>query len=219
MICDDRYTLLTNSEPMRTTIHPASEAIRMAIDEHLQVVAALDALIPDIERVAAAMISCLRSGGKILWMGNGGSAADSQHLAAELVGRFRRERRGLASIALTVDSSILTAIGNDYGFDSVFERQVEALCRSGDVVVGITTSGNSPNILGAMRKARRLGAVTVGLTGGSGGALMAESDLCLVVPSGITARVQEAHILIGHVVCDRVEEALVGEEAGDVRHT
>jgi D-sedoheptulose 7-phosphate isomerase len=196
----------------QTVVSPAA-SLQRAIVEHTRVIRDLESLNPRIDEAAAQMIECLRSGGKVCWMGNGGSAADSQHLAAELVGRFVRERRGLASIALTTDSSILTAIGNDYGFDAVFARQVEALCRPGDVLVGITTSGNSPNVVAAMRRARDIGGVfRIGMTGESGGALRDESELLLAVPATVTARVQEAHLFLGHHLCDLVEAALAADE-------
>lgn len=169
----------------------------------------LHRLVPQIQRVAERMVATLRQGGVIYWLGNGGSAADCQHLAAELVGRYTRERRGLASVALTTDTSILTAVGNDYGYDTIFARQVEALCRPGDLVVGITTSGNSPNVLLAMTRARELGAFTVGLAGRDGGRLKEGVDECLIVSSPVTARVQEGHILIGHILCDLVEAAMM----------
>ena len=181
--------------------------ISNTLREHTEVIQALAALQPDIERLARRMSACLQEGGKICWMGNGGSAADSQHLAAELVGRFTRERQGLASIALTTDTSILTAVGNDYGYEAVFARQVEALCTARDVVVGISTSGNSPNVLRALEVAQELGAYTVGLTGGDGGQMAECADQCLIVPSRTTARIQEAHLLIGHILCDWVEAA------------
>jgi D-sedoheptulose 7-phosphate isomerase len=174
--------------------------------DHQSTIASLSSMIPLIRSVARRMSATIRNGGKILWMGNGGSAADSQHLAAEFVGRFTRERRALAAMALTTDSSILTAVGNDYGYDAVFVRQVEALCAPLDTVVGISTSGNSPNILLAMAAARRLGAFTVGFSGRDGGQLATSVDLCLTVPSPVTARIQEAHILIGHILCDWVEQ-------------
>ncbi|MBF0135386.1 MAG: D-sedoheptulose 7-phosphate isomerase [Magnetococcales bacterium] len=170
---------------------------------------AVRGLIPDLTRAAAEMTRAIRSGGKILWMGNGGSAADSQHLAAELVGRFSRERRALAALALTTDTSILTALGNDYGFDTIFARQVEALLRPEDVVVGISTSGNSPNVLAGMQTARRLGGFTIGFSGHAGGLLREAVDLCLTVPSQVTARIQEGHILIGHLLCDWVEASIM----------
>ena len=133
----------------------------------------------------------------MFWCGNGGSAADCQHLAAELVGRFRRERKGLPSIAFTTDSSVLTSIGNDYGYDHMFARQVEALCRPGDLLVGISTSGNSPNVCAAISKAREIGTYTFAMTGESGGRLATVADISLQVPSSHTARVRESHILVG----------------------
>lgn len=159
-----------------------------------------------ILRVASYMMDALERGNKVIFMGNGGSAADAQHLAAELVGRFTRERKGLPAIALTTDTSILTAIANDYGYDQVFSRQVEALAQKGDVVVGISTSGNSPNILKAMAEAGNKGCILIGFSGGKGGKLYENTDLCITVPSVVTARIQEMHILIGHVLCDIVEE-------------
>jgi D-sedoheptulose 7-phosphate isomerase len=176
---------------------------------HIAVIRGLDPMAQDIVQLGERAWRCLAGGGRLFWMGNGGSAADSQHLAAELVGRFERERSGLASIALTTDSSILTSVSNDYGFESVFSRQVSALCRPGDMLLGLSTSGNSANVLRAMECAAGLGVYRVGLTGGSGGALRQQSDLCLVVPSANTARIQEAHILIGHLLCDIVERHAV----------
>lgn len=183
--------------------------IETTIQEHLDVVDGIRALAPAIADVARCVSECLDKGGKVLWMGNGGSAADSQHLAAELVGRYTRERRGLASIALTTDTSILTAVGNDYGYDKIFSRQVDALCQPGDVVVGLSTSGKSPNVIEALELARQRQATTVGLTGGDGGAMRELVDHCLVVPSQVTARIQEAHILIGHMICDWAEAQVV----------
>jgi len=181
--------------------------------EHLDAIGQLAPMAGQIEQVAEQMIACLRGGGRIFFMGNGGSAADSQHLAAEFVGRFQLERQPLPSIALTTDTSVLTAIANDYGYESVFERQIAGLARPGDVIVGISTSGNSGNVLRGIAKARELGAYTVGMTGGKGGALVAACDDCLCVPSPRAARIQEAHILIGHALCELVEETLaeIGE--------
>jgi D-sedoheptulose 7-phosphate isomerase len=159
-----------------------------------------------ILRLASCMIDALENGRKVFFMGNGGSAADAQHLTAELVGRFTRERQGLPAIALTTDTSILTAIANDYGYDQIFSRQIEALAQDGDVVVGISTSGNSPNILKAMEAASNKGCILVGFAGNKGGKLYENTDLCITVPSLVTARIQEMHILIGHVLCDIVEE-------------
>ncbi len=183
--------------------------VQQTLAAHVEVIQALSALAAPIIELAERACACLAGGGRVFWMGNGGSAADSQHLAAELVGRFQRERPGLASIALTTDSSILTSIGNDYGFDSIFARQVEALCRPGDLLIGLSTSGNSSNVLRAMETGRTLGVERAGLTGGTGGRLCALVDCCLVVPSDNTARIQEAHVLIGHLLCDLIERRTV----------
>lgn len=184
------------------------------IDDHMATIGNLRGHSADIERIGALMITCLTSGGCVFWLGNGGSAADSQHLAAELVGRFERERAGIASIALTTDSSALTAIGNDCGFDRVFARQVEALCRPQDLVIGISTSGDSPNVLRAIETARTRGIKTAGLSGYDGGQLRGLVDACLVAPSRNTARIQEAHILVGHILCDMVESHVARQGSG-----
>jgi D-sedoheptulose 7-phosphate isomerase len=181
------------------------EIFESAIAEHLEVVSELARQKNVVETIALAMTGALLGGGKVLWCGNGGSAADCQHLAAEMVGRFRRERRGLPSIALTTDSSILTAVANDYGYQCVFSRQVEALARPGDVLVGISTSGSSQNVVMALEQGRSMGVTTVALTGAGGGKLGVIADHTLAVPSTETARIQEAHILIGHMLCDWVE--------------
>jgi D-sedoheptulose 7-phosphate isomerase len=154
------------------------------------------------------MAECLRGGGRVLAFGNGGSAADAQHLAGELVGRFRRDRAALSAIALTTDSSVVTAIGNDMGYESVFRRQVEAHGRPGDVAVGITTSGRSPNVVQALQVARERGLVTMGLTGGGGGRLAGAVDYLIDVPHADTARIQEVHAMVVHVLCQVVEEAM-----------
>lgn len=168
-------------------------------------------LLSLIAEVAKLCAQRLKAGNKILIAGNGGSAADAQHVAAEFVGRFKRERRGLPAIALTTDTSLLTAVANDYGYDVVFKRQVEALGLGGDVFIGITTSGNSPNVLAAVEAAKAQGLITVGLTGGAGGQLKERCDHCIVVPSADTPRIQESHILIGHILCDRVDAILFGD--------
>jgi len=163
----------------------------------------------EIERVLAQgadMAERLKRGGRILVCGNGGSAADAQHFAAELSGRYVKERRALAGIALTVDTSALTAIGNDYGFDQVFSRQVEAYGRPGDVLVGISTSGNSPNVIKAVEAAKGLGLHTIGLLGRDGGKLKDLCDEALVVPSSVTARIQELHLMIYHFWCEAIDE-------------
>lgn len=154
------------------------------------------------------MTRAILAGKKVLWCGNGGSAADSQHLAAEFMGRFRRERCAFPSIALTTDTSILTAIGNDYGYERVFQRQVEALCAKGDVLVGISTSGSSKNVCAALQTARQIGAFTVAFTGQSGGEIAAIADVALRIPSKDTARIQEGHMLCGHMLCDWVERCV-----------
>jgi D-sedoheptulose 7-phosphate isomerase len=168
----------------------------------------LYSLQPDVERGAALIASSLLQGGKLLLMGNGGSAADCQHLAAEFTGRFRQERRPLAALALTTDTSALSCIGNDYGFEYVFARQLEALARPGDCVIGISTSGRSPNVLRALLKARELGLSRIALTGRDGGDMLPLCDLNIVVPHHDTARIQEAHIFIGHSWCEMVEQAV-----------
>ncbi len=183
--------------------------IQKTLDEHQSVIRDLQLLAPKITEIAKGLADCIRRGGKILWMGNGGSAADCQHMAAELVGRFSRERQAIASIALTTDTSILTALGNDYGFDTVFARQIEALCQPGDVVVGISTSGNSMNVIHGIRKARQIGALTVGFTGRDGGKLAGEVELCLSAPSSDTPRIQESHTLMAHIICDWIEADVV----------
>ncbi len=158
--------------------------------------------------VGGKIAEALAAGGKVLAFGNGGSAADAQHLAAELVGRFRRERPGLAALALSTDPSVLTALANDYGFEAVFRRQVEALGRPGDVAFAISTSGRSPNVLEALRAARARGLVTVGLTGGGGGSLRPLVDYMIDVPHADTQRIQEVHAMVVHVLCQAVEEAI-----------
>jgi D-sedoheptulose 7-phosphate isomerase len=165
-------------------------------------------LAPAIAEMAGLISAALANGSKLLVMGNGGSAADSQHFVAEIVGRFKMERRALPAIALSTDTSILTAVGNDYGFESIFSRQVEALAAPGDVVVGLSTSGNSPNVLKALNEARQRGCRTIGLLGKDGGSIRTACDLALVVPSTDTPRIQEGHITIIHIVCDLVEKAL-----------
>lgn len=159
-------------------------------------------------KVAGVMAKALRSGNKVLFFGNGGSAADAQHLAAELTGRFLKERPSLAGLALTTNSSSITALGNDYGYKTIFARQIEGLARRGDVAVGISTSGNSPNVLKAIAAARRRKVITVGMAGAKGGKLAAAVDYCIRIPSDSTPRIQEAHILAGHVLCEIIEQEL-----------
>jgi len=183
------------------------ERIEDAIRQSIRAKEALLAEAPDvIERAAASMIESLRAGGKILVFGNGGSAADSQHMAAELVGRYKMERGALAAIALTTNTSTLTAVGNDYGYEAVFSRQVEALGRAGDVAVGISTSGNSANVIEAVKKAKSMGLKTVCIVGGDGGRLKAAADIAIIVRSKDTPRVQESHITVIHILCELIEE-------------
>jgi len=181
------------------------EFLQAELAAHQATFKKLNAMLPQISAVAECLRDCLKRGNKILLMGNGGSAADSQHIAAEIVGRYKRERRGLPAIALTTDTSILTSIGNDYGFEFIFSRQVEALCNPSDVVIGISTSGNSVNVVRGIETAKQIGAVTVALTGGSGGKLTTLCDYNLTIPSSDTPRIQEAHIFIGHNLCGLME--------------
>ncbi len=161
-----------------------------------------------LEAATKACIVCMQSGGKILLAGNGGSAADAQHIAGEFVSRFAFDRPGLPAIALTVDTSILTAIGNDYGYEKLFTRQIQALGNKGDVFIGYSTSGKSPNIIGAFEEARRKGLVCIGLTGNRGGSMLELCDHLLAVPSSDTPKIQEGHLVLGHILCGLVEQAL-----------
>ena len=170
--------------------------------------------IPLILRGADMLVSCITSGNKILIFGNGGSAADAQHIAAEFVNRFQIERPPLAALALTTDTSIITSIGNDYNFDEIFSKQVQALGKKDDVAIGISTSGSSKNVIRAIRAAEKIGMYTIGLTG-RGGELAQCADLVFAVKSDITARIQEAHITLGHILCDLVERILFPEKFGN----
>ena len=170
-------------------------------------------LIPVMERATRLMIEALERGNKIFFFGNGGSAADSQHLAAELVGKmFIEGRRALPAIALTTDSSNLTALGNDFGFETVFSRQIEALGKKGDVAIGITTSGQSPNVLAAVKTARGMGLQTIGFIGKDGGKLKGLVDIAIIVPSDSTQRIQESHITIGQILCELIEAHFAGSK-------
>ena len=184
----------------------AEDIIRASIAAHTKLLAQSGL----IEQVAARLTEVLRAGGTIYVMGNGGSAADAQHMAGELLGRFMMERPGLRCVALSTDTSTKTSVANDYGFDSVFARQVQALVKAGDAVIGISTSGNSPNVNAAVAEARKRGALTVALTGKDGGALARDCELAIVVPSDVTPRIQEAHGTIIHILCGLIEEALFG---------
>jgi len=170
--------------------------------------AVIDQLVPQIEQTAKLMITALKSGNKILFFGNGGSAADSQHLAGELIGRFLKERRSLPAIALTTDSSILTCLGNDYGFETIFSRQIEGLAKPGDIAFGLSTSGNSVNVIKALEKAKTMNCKTIALLGGTGGKIADIVDIAIIVPSQQTPRIQESHITIGHILCKLIESEL-----------
>jgi D-sedoheptulose 7-phosphate isomerase len=170
-------------------------------------------LVTTIAKVSEILVASLRQGNKVVLFGNGGSAADAQHIAAEFVGRFAFDRPALPALAFSVNTSCVTAIGNDYGFDQVFSRQVEALARAGDVAIGISTSGNSPNVLNALLAARKMGLRTIGLTGAGGGALAKSAEFCICVPSKETPRIQECHILIGHIISELVEREIFHEES------
>ena len=166
-----------------------------------------------LNTILGVLIQALGAGKKVILFGNGGSAADSQHIAAELVSRFRRDRKALPAIALTTDTSILTSIGNDYGFENIFSRQIEALGQEGDVAVAISTSGNSPNVIKAIRAARERGLTTIGFTGEDGGSLKEVADICFQVPSRNTARIQEAHITAAHALCELIEQVICHDNA------
>ena len=183
--------------------------IEEIFEEHIRVVQRLNSEHSDsIRQLGEKAVETLRTGHTIFFCGNGGSAAECQHLAAEIVGRFVKERRGYPAAALTADTSSLTAISNDYGYDRVFARQVEAFGRSGDLLIGLSTSGHSTNVLHAMRKAREIGLFTVGLTGRDGGRLKDLVDLCITVPSDTTAHIQEAHLVVGHIMCSFIDANL-----------
>lgn len=170
-------------------------------------------LIDTLARIANACVHCLKRGNKLLFMGNGGSAADAQHLAGEMVSRFAFDRPGLAAFALTTDTSVLTAIGNDYGYQHLFARQVEAVGRPGDVLFGISTSGTSPNILAALRKGREMGLATVGMTGNRKATITEIVDECIEIPSPSTPKIQEGHIICGHIICGLIEQNIFSHPA------
>lgn len=186
------------------------DKIKAIWDEHLEVARALSKLATDVSNAVDTIYSSLAAGGQLLVAGNGGSAADAQHIAAELTGRFLRERQPIRAMALHANSSALTAIGNDYGFEHVFARELTAHARPGDVLLAISTSGDSANILRAIEAARRCKVSVIGLTGESGGQMRAMCDLCLCAPSKSTARIQEMHITIGHTICELLEMRLAG---------
>jgi len=187
---------------MRATIEAEFKA-------HLETIeAVIDCMEKKVESASLLAVETLKGGNKILLCGNGGSAADAQHIAAELTGRYKSERRGLPGIALTTDTSALTAIGNDYGYERIFDRQLEALAQKGDLLIGISTSGNSANVLSALKLAKELGCATVGFSGRDGGKMNELCDVNLVVPSNDTPRIQEMHILFGHTICQIIDNEL-----------
>jgi len=182
------------------------ETIKNELNIHNEITAEMEKLSDSIESIAKLAIDSIKSNGKIILFGNGGSAADAQHIAAELVGRYKSNRKGLAAIALTTDTSALTAISNDFGYENVFKRQLEALLNKDDLVIGISTSGNSANIINALEYAKNLNAKVIGFSGAQGGKM---NDIChtnLVIPSNDTPRIQEMHILVGHIICAIIDE-------------
>jgi D-sedoheptulose 7-phosphate isomerase len=208
-------SIVTDRHSLFFVWNKVMDRILRSLNEHLSVMSALQQAIPLMYEVSQQVISALEKGGKVFFMGNGGSAADAQHLAAELIGRFKHERQALAGIALTTDTSVLTALSNDYDYSIIFSRQLEALCKPTDIVFGLTTSGNSKNVLKGMEAAKKIGAFTVGLTGASGGHLAELVDRCFHVPSENVARIQEAHIFIGHMICECVEDAYAQPSRAD----
>lgn len=194
-------------------MNPLEDLFQRRFEESIEAKrATASSLLPAMAAAAQVLIDAYRSGNKAIFLGNGGSAADAQHMAAELVGRYLHERSPLPALALTTNTSAVTAIANDYGFDQIFARQVEALAVAGDVVIGISTSGNSANIVEAFLSARRLGMKTIALTGRTGGRLATISDILLNVPSDDTPRIQESHTLIGHTLCEAIESALMARD-------
>jgi len=199
-------------KPMNDFEQRVSRSIKASIAAKERLLGS-DEVVSIIARVSETMVDALEKGNKVLLFGNGGSAADAQHIAAEFVGRFAFDRPALPALALSVNTSCLTAIGNDYGFDVVFSRQLEALAREGDVAIGISTSGNSPNVLRAMAVARKMGLHTVAFTGCTGGKLKGAVDHCICAPSDQTPRIQECHILIGHIISELVEQTIFHEQS------
>lgn len=191
--------------------HRVSDLIEASIATKQELLRSVDT-VSTIAKVCALLVAALRKGNKVLLFGNGGSAADAQHIAAELVGRFAFNRPALAAVALSVNSSCVTAIGNDYGFDHVFARQIEALAQSGDVAIGISSSGNSPNVIHGVLAAKKMGLRTIALTGRTGGKLLNTVDHSICVPSTDTPRIQECHVLIGHIISELVEQEIFPKE-------
>lgn len=204
-MADTSDTPVTQAKPLPRPRRLMSSLFLRNLDEHLQLMQVLGTLDPHVVSAGRRLAEVLAGGGKLMFCGNGGSAADCQHLASELTGRFIKDRRPLAGLALTTDSSALTCIANDYHFDDVFARQVQGLGRAGDALIAISTSGNSANVLRAVEAAKSMGIHTLGLLGRDGGRLGALCDASIVVPHAVTARIQEAHLLIGHTLCGLIE--------------
>ncbi len=183
-------------------------SFKSTVQRHQTMVEGLGSLEPQIEALVENIRKCLASGNKVLFFGNGGSASDAQHLAAEFVVRYYKQRQPLAAIALTTDTSIITAHGNDYSFDTIFDRQIQALAKKGDIAIGLSTSGNSGNVINGLNTAKQADCITVAFTGEHGGKLLETADHCICVPSDETARVQEGHIIIGHYICEALDESL-----------
>ncbi len=179
----------------------------MNLNEHIEVIKKCEMLLPDLKKVTDKIIASLKNGGTVFWMGNGGSASDAQHMAAELVGRFKKERRALPSLSLSTDTSLLTALSNDYDFSIVFARQLEAFCKPNDIVIALSTSGNSENVLKGVEVAKSKKAFVVAFTGEVGGKLKDKVDHCFLIPSNVTARIQEATTLLCHTMCEIIDEA------------
>ena len=182
------------------------QIIESEFNEHIKVAGSLHKLSDMVATAAKLCINCLKNGGKILIFGNGGSAADAQHIAAELVGRYKTNRQGLAAIALTTDTSSLTSIGNDFGYEHIFDRQIEAIANKNDIVIGISTSGNSANVLNAINIASQMKCTTIGFSGEAGGKMNNICDLNIIAPSSNTPRIQEIHIIIGHTICHLIDQ-------------
>lgn len=182
------------------------EVIKKEFNEHLKTAQLLHNLTDGVVFATNLCINCLKNGGKILIFGNGGSAADAQHFAAELVGRYKRDRKGLPAIALSTDTSALTSIGNDFGYDHIFDRQVEALANKGDIAIGISTSGTSPNVISALKVASKLNCTTIGFSGNNGGEMNKLCNVNLIVPANDTPRIQEMHIVLGHTICHLIDQ-------------
>jgi D-sedoheptulose 7-phosphate isomerase len=210
-------TLILNQANGFKTLEEFAQNVGLAIEASIathQRLLGSETTVIQIASVAETIVKAMQQGGKLLLFGNGGSAADAQHIAAEFVGRFALERAALPAFALSVNTSCLTAIGNDYGFDQVFARQIEAFAKPGDVALGISTSGNSANVLMGLAKAKQMGLTTVAMAGEYGGKIKNEADYCICVPSSETPRIQECHILIGHAIAELVERAIVYGTSG-----